>query len=96
MLHKSDKARCVKILQYINDIHTITSRHDGASPAFDDIEGHHAIMMCLLQIGELANMISDSALRDILETRKIVAFRNIVAHEYDALDNDLTSEMTLR
>lgn len=93
MLHKSDKARCVKILQYIHDIQIISSRHGNEASAFNDVEGRHAIMMCLLQIGELVNRITDEELQNSLESRKIVAFRNIVAHEYDALDVNRTIDI---
>jgi uncharacterized protein with HEPN domain len=90
MLHKSDKAKLVKIMKYIGDIQIIIDRHRDVSLAFDDIEGQHAIMMCLLQIGEMINRLNEEVLREKLEAKKIIAFRNIVAHEYDTVDKNRT------
>jgi len=82
---RGDIARLVKALKYIHTIEKIIARHDSALDALRDLEGQPALLMCLIQIGELLNQLHDEALMTRLETRKIVAFRNIVVHEYESV-----------
>lgn len=75
----------VKVMTYLRDIKIIVSRHGGVNPALSDTEGKHALMMCLLQIGELLNRLKDPDMMTVLDVPKVVAFRNLIAYEYDSM-----------
>ena len=93
MSHRGDIAKLVKTLAYISKIEQIVTRHKNAITALEDLEGQPALLMCLMQIGELLNQLHDIELINKLEVRKIVAFRNIVAHEYESLLIDKTNSI---
>jgi uncharacterized protein with HEPN domain len=95
MSHKGDIAKLVKTLKYISNIEQIVARHKGALLALKDLEGQPALLMCLMQIGELLNQLHDIELIKKFEVRKIVAFRNIVAHEYESILYDKTNSIIL-
>jgi len=85
MSPRGDIARLVKAIKYINTIEKINARHKNSLDALRDLEGQPALLMCLIQIGELLNQLHDESLINRLEVRKIVAFRNIVVHEYESV-----------
>ena len=51
----------------------------------------NAVSMCILQIGELVNHLTDDFKRenDTIPWRKIRGMRNYVAHEYGSIDLDV-------
>lgn len=65
----SDAARLRQILEYISDIEKIIIRHKTIEIALDDLEGHHAVLMCLGQIGEKMNKLESSEFRAVLPVR---------------------------
>jgi uncharacterized protein with HEPN domain len=95
MSSRSDVAKFVKALKYIFTIEQIVTRYQDSLTALKDLEGQPALLMCLMQIGELLNHVHDVDLIEKLEVRKIVAFRNIVAHEYEAVILDKTNSIIL-
>lgn len=99
MLH-SDRARLEFVLKMIGDIEMIVSRHKHIEVALNDIEGYHAIMMCLMQIGGSLGKIKDPCLKNILPVELAYKMRNIIAHDYiginikvimSTLNNDIPS-----
>ena len=74
MSHRGDIAKLVKAMKYISNIEQIVLRYKDAMTALKDLEGQPALLMCLMQIGELLNQLHDVDLIDKLEVRKIVAF----------------------
>jgi uncharacterized protein with HEPN domain len=89
---RSDKVRLEFILQLINDIEEIINRHHGVRPAVSDMEGHHALMMCCLQIGEVMGKISNPSCRDLLPISLASALRNMIAHDYLGISPDRIAE----
>lgn len=79
---KSDQARLEYILKMIQDIALVSGRHGGVREALKDTEGHHALMMCCLQIGETLNRIQDPVVRENLPVALAYGLRNIIAHNY--------------
>ena len=69
MSKNSDAARLRQILEYISDIEKIIIRHKTIEIALDDLEGHHAVLMCLGQIGEKMNKLESSEFRAVLPVR---------------------------
>ena len=85
MSNRGDTARLAKVMKYIITIEHIVKRFHNTTETLQDIAGQPALLMCLMQIGELLNRIHEEDLREKLEVRKIVAFRNILVHEYDSV-----------
>jgi uncharacterized protein with HEPN domain len=85
MSHRGDIAKLVKVIKYLSTIDKIIARYNNALETLNDIEGQPAILMCLIQIGELLNQLHDINLKEKLEVSKIVAFRNIAVHEYESI-----------
>jgi len=85
MSNRGDTARLAKVMKYIMTIEHIIKRFHNTTETLKDIAGQPALLMCLMQIGELLNRIHEEDLREKLEVRKIVAFRNILVHEYDSV-----------
>ena len=85
MSAKSNRARLEKILKYIEDIQNIVFRHGNLESALKDIEGQYAIMLCMIQIGEILNKIDNPVYAQKLPIKYAVAFRNILVHDYDSV-----------
>ncbi len=83
---KPDCARLEYVLKMIADINTISKRHGSIASALEDTEGHHAIMMCCLQIGEVLNKIETASIRKKLPVSLSYAMRNVIAHDYLGVD----------
>ncbi len=89
MYKKSDKAKIELVAKYISDIERIIGRHGSAEDTIDDYEGEYAVMMCLTQMAEAVNKISDSAILENLDARGIISFRNRIVHDYEGRDRKI-------
>jgi len=91
-----DRARLLHILeaiQYINCFVTGKVKDD----IYDDPMLRFAIERQLEIIGEAANHLSQELIsgRPEIEWRKIVAFRNFIAHEYFGIDLELVWDIVI-
>lgn len=86
MSKKSDLIKLEFILKLIEDIESIIKRHNGIENSLLDFEGQHAILMCLMQIGENLNAIKTEDLREVLPISLAYKMRNVIAHHYDGID----------
>lgn len=86
MSDKGDYAKLEYTLNLIKDIEVIVQRHKDIKNALLDIEGQHAILMCLMQIGENLNAIHSEELISILPISFAYKMRNVIAHHYDGID----------
>lgn len=89
MYKKTDRAKIELIGKYINDIERIIERHGSAEQVIDDYEGEYAVMMCLTQIAEAVNKISDSDILSMLGAGDIISFRNRIVHNYEGRDRKI-------
>lgn len=89
MYKKTDSAKIELIAKYISDIERIIERHGSAEHTIDDYEGEYALMMCLTQIAEAVNKISDSSILTKLDARSIISFRNRIIHNYEGRDKKI-------
>ena len=91
-----DKARLLHILEAIQYIHSFV---EGKlkDDIYNDPMLRFAIERQLEIIGEAANHLSDQlkSTRPDIEWRKIVAFRNFVAHEYFGIDLELVWDIVI-
>ncbi len=82
MSDQNDMARLEFIQEMISDIEKIIERHGTIDETLDDFEGHHAVLMCLFQIGEALNKIKSVEVRENLPVALAYTMRNIIAHDY--------------
>lgn len=86
--HK-DFACIVSILDSLEKILDYTARFKGADEFFKDTKTFDATMMNFVVIGEMADKLSDdlkAETNDKVDWRRIVGFRNIIAHNYFGID----------
>ena len=84
-----DTTGLLKIVQYADEISGTISRFGLDIDKFrSDYVVKNAIGMCILQIGELVNNLSDGfkATHDGMPWRDIIAMRNRAAHAYGSMD----------
>lgn len=97
MSFESITAKCEFVLRMIENIYTISERHNGIVAALsDEIEARPAILMALLQIGETINKLDIELLRNFgLESEAKGAYdvRNFIAHDYLGVDLGLVESI---
>jgi uncharacterized protein with HEPN domain len=85
------------ILEMLDNIKTIISRHEGITNALNDrVEARPALLMCLLQIGESMSKIDKEYLInfDLFEDSKgSYSVRNFIAHDYEGVDLALVEDI---
>jgi uncharacterized protein with HEPN domain len=82
-----------RIIKYCDDIAAMTERFGKSFESYKaDTAYRHACAMCTFQIGELAAKLDDDfrEKHDGVPWRKIRGMRNILAHEYETVNNDET------
>jgi len=89
MSKRSNKAKLVFIIEMIDSIEIIVSRHGTVSVALEDIEGQLAILMAMTQIGEVINKIDAEIItqKELGVVQKgAYDLRNYIVHDYDGVD----------
>ena len=84
-----------KIIKYCNQIEEAHQRFDSSFEKFKtDSLYHNAVCLCLMQIGELTNHLSENfkAAHADIPWNAIRGMRNIVAHEYGNIDFEIVWE----
>ena len=82
MFNETTTAKLEFALLMIEDIEKISERHSGIDNALDDVEGYHALLMCIMQIGESLSKIKEKSAADALPVDLAYKMRNIIAHNY--------------
>lgn len=82
----SDNSRLEFIFEMIEDIELIVEENYSLTKALDSRIGKHALLMCLLQIGETLHKIKDEELREKLPVKGAYDVRNFIAHDYEGVD----------
>lgn len=91
-----DKGILEHIVRYCDQIDATLARFGDEQGLFaEDFVFQNAVAMCLLQIGELTGHLTDVFRRTHAEMpwRQIKALRNIIAHNYGAVDADTAWEI---
>jgi uncharacterized protein with HEPN domain len=91
--YSSDIHIVERMKKYCDDILVCIERFGKSQESFSsDLAYQHACTMCLLQIGELANHLSDDfrGQHSNIHWRQIIDMRNIIAHDYGRIDLKLT------
>ena len=91
-MKNEDIAIIKKMMKYCNDINILMVRFNKDFEQYKkDISFQYACNMCIIQIGELANRLSD----EVRETNKdipwraIRGMRNLHAHDYENVDLEI-------
>ena len=91
-MKKEDVLIIRKMIKYCNDIDILMKRFNMDYEQYKtDISFQYACNMCIIQIGELANRLSD----EVKETNKdipwraIRGMRNLHAHDYENVDLEI-------
>jgi len=82
----SDISRLEFILEMIEDIEYTIEDSTSLSKALENRIAKHALLMCLMQIGESLNKIQDEALKTKLPIKGAYDVRNFIAHDYEGVD----------
>jgi uncharacterized protein with HEPN domain len=80
-----DKKRLEKIMEYCDDVTETVDRLGTYEDYLADKVFRNAVCMCILQIGELANSLSNETTQATAEQipwHMIRGFRNRIAHDY--------------
>lgn len=80
------------ILRYCDQIETAHADFGCSRTRFDESTTYqNAVSMCILQIGELVNHLSEEfkSVHNEIPWHKIRGMRNYVAHEYGSIDLDV-------
>jgi len=85
----SDISRLEFILEMIEDIEYTIEENTSLSKALKNRIGKHALLMCLMQIGESLNKIESPSLKEKLPIKGAYDVRNFIAHDYEGVDLDL-------
>lgn len=81
-----------KMIKYCDDINTLMTRFDTDFERYKaDISFQYSCNMCIIQIGELANRVSDETKEDSksIPWRAIKGMRNLHAHDYENVDLEI-------
>ena len=84
-----------KMIRYCDEITRMLNRHQFDRDEFEnDTEFQFACGMCIIQLGELVAGLDEDFTRRYSEIpwRLIKGMRNIYAHDYDIVDNDMVWE----
>ena len=86
-MRSEDRAVIEKMIAYCRDIETLMARYDRSFETYQaDIAFQYSCSMCLIQIGELAGLLSDEARSTGIPWHAIRAMRNLHAHDYENVD----------
>ena len=81
-----------KMIRYCNDINSLMTRFNMDFERYKtDISFQYSCNMCIIQIGELANRLSDE-IKDNnknIPWRAIIGMRNLHAHDYENVDLEI-------
>ena len=84
-----------KMIRYCEEIAQILGKHNFNREDFEeDTEFQYASGMCIIQLGELAARLGEGFMKSYpgIPWRQIKGMRNIYAHDYDIIDNDIVWE----
>lgn len=88
-----------KMIKYCSDVNSLMERFNTDFEKYKtDISFQYACNMCIIQIGELANRLSDEA-KDSSKNipwRAIRGMRNLHAHDYENVDLEIVWNTLLK
>lgn len=92
---KSAQIVLQKMIWYCDEIAQILAKHDSSREDFEnDAEFQFACGMCIIQLGELVARLEEDFIKKYpyIPWQQIKGMRNIYAHDYEIIDNDMVWE----
>lgn len=92
---RSERVILQKMIRYCDEIARMLERHHFDRESFEhDTEFQFVSGMCIIQIGELVARLEEDFTKSYpdIPWRLIKGMRNIYAHDYDIVDNDMVWE----
>lgn len=92
---KSGQIMLQKMIHYCDEVAQILEKHHFDREDFEnDTEFQFACGMCVIQIGELVAGLDENFMKKYVDIpwRQIKGMRNLYAHDYDVIDNDVVWE----
>lgn len=92
MSPEQDKAIIRKMIQYCEDIESLMKRFNYSYTVYEeDISFQYSCNMCIIQIGELVNRLSEDFTENHPEIpwHAIRRMRNLHAHDYENVDLEI-------
>lgn len=92
---RAEQVALQKMIHYCDEMARILEKHNFDRAEFEtDTEFQFASGMCIIQIGELVAGLDEDFMMKYPEIpwRQIKGMRNIYAHDYDTIDNDMVWE----
>ena len=89
MSNQSVMAKIEFILEMIENIEQIISRHNGIVDTLEDFEGQMAVLMGISQIGETLKKLDDAIVieYDLVKDKEGSYYtRNYIVHDYEGID----------
>ena len=90
--NKAKKVILKKMIKYCDEVAQMLEKHNFSREDFDNnSEFQFAAGMCIIQLGELISRLDDNFIERYPEVpwRQIKNMRNIYAHDYEIVDNDI-------
>ena len=95
-MDKSDWQRIIHILTHCDDIESFLNRFGRDFHTFEEDRAYfNAVSMCIFQVGELANGLSEDFRQKTskeIPWRMIRGMRNVLAHSYGEIDEEVIWE----
>ena len=95
---RGEKANLIalkKIVNHCDEISQMCRNHSDSKEEFEsNIEFQYACGMCIVQIGELVSRLDEEFMYSFPDVpwRQLKGLRNIYAHDYERIDNDMIWE----
>lgn len=91
-MKREDISAIGKMISYCEDIEKLLARFDNNFKSYEeDIAFQYACNMCIIQIGELVNRLSNGFMEEHpdIPWHAIRAMRNLHAHDYENIDTTI-------
>jgi uncharacterized protein with HEPN domain len=90
-MYNKDEQLCLNILEAVNKIIVITQEFTNKEDFKNQFIKYDAVMLNFIVIGEMAGKLSNEFVlkQSSIDWIKINGFRNIIAHDYFGIDNDI-------
>ncbi|MDX1956931.1 MAG: HepT-like ribonuclease domain-containing protein [Leptospiraceae bacterium] len=94
-LSERDRGFILLILESISKILSFTENVTGPEEFYQDQKTFDAVLMNFVVIGETAGKLEANSLKILTEIpwRQVIAFRNIIAHDYMGVDPEAVWEI---
>lgn len=81
------------IVEKIEDIESFKARYKSIEDLLNDVMGHDATLISLLQIGETLNKLREEPFANLLPIKGTYDVRNFIAHDYEGVNKMIIEDI---